>query len=234
MRQSTLALVGAGIGVVMLAAGCSSSKSAPGPAPATTSAAKAPLAEAALQGLWLSPAEINTVMGATDMEVAGTYNTFVDDTKTVPDKACRVTAIDADVDSYADSGWTAMREQSLRERGPHPAHYADQVVVLFPSADKAAAFYTATAQRWPACENREFTRTPPGKTSQQWTVGPISNNSGTLSNNITEQGGSGELCERAVTVSNNVAVDISTCSHSNAAGTAINIAHQIAAKVAKQ
>ncbi len=232
MRQPTAALVGAGIGVVMLAAACSSSKSAP--APTATSSPKPPVAEAALQGLWLSPQEINTAMGATDMSVAGTYTTFVDDSKTVPDKACRITAIDADADSYADSGWTAMREQSLRERVSHPVHYADQVVVLFPSADKAAAFYTATAQRWPACQNREFTRTPPGKTSQQWTVGPISNTGGTLSNNVTEQGGSGELCERALTVSNNVAIDISTCSHGNAAGTAINIAHQIAAKVAKQ
>ncbi len=232
MLQPTAALVAASIGVVTLAAACSSSKGAS--APTTTSAAKPPIAEAALQGLWLSPQEINTAMGATDMSVAGTYTTFVDDSKTVPDKACRVTAIDADIDSYADSGWRAMREQSLRERGPHPAHYADQVVVLFPSADKAAAFYTATAQRWPACENREFTRTPQGKTSQQWTVGSISNSGGTLSNNISEQGASGELCERAVTVSNNVAVDISTCSHGNAAGTAVNIAHQIAAKVGKQ
>jgi serine/threonine kinase PknH len=232
MRQPTTAVVVASIGVVVLAAGCSSSKQA-GPASPTTSSAKPPVAEAALEGLWLSPADINTAMGATGMTVAGTYTTFVDDSGTVPDKDCRVTAIDADADSYADSGWTAVREQSLRERGHHSAHYADQAVVLFPSADKAAAFYTATAQRWPACSNRQFTRTPAGQPSQQWTVGPISNTSGTLSNTITEQGDSGEVCERAVTVSNNVAIDISTCSHGNASGTSVNIAHQIAAKVNK-
>lgn len=232
MRQPMAALAVASIGVVVLAAACNSSKQA-GPASTTTSS-RPPVAEAALEGLWLSPAEINTAMGATAMAVAGRYTTFVDDSAVVPDKACRITSIDADVDSYADSGWTAMREQSLRERGPHPAHYADQVVVLFPSADKAAAFFTATAQRWPACTNRQFTRTPPGGASQQWAVGPISNASGTLSNTITEQGGSGETCERALTVSDNVAIDISTCSHGNASGTAINIAHQIAAKVGKQ
>ncbi len=231
MRPSRAASLFA-VGAVLLLAGCHSGKQA-GPTPTTTSSSKPPVAEAALEGLQLSPADINTAMGATDMTVSGTYNTFVDDTKIVADQACRVTAIDADTDSYAGSGWTAMREQSLRERGHHAAHYADQAVVLFPSADKAAAFYTTTAQRWPACSNRQFTRTPAGVAAQQWAVGPISNTNGTLSNVITEQGGSGEICERAVTVSNNVAVDISTCSHTNAAGTAINIAHQIAAKVSK-
>jgi hypothetical protein len=233
MRQPTAAAIVAGIGVVVLAAGCSGSKQA-GSASTTTSSAKPPVAEAALEGLWLSAADINTAMGTTGMTVAGTYTTFVDDSGIVPDKACRITAIDADSDSYADSGWTAMREQSLRERGHHAGHYADQAVVLFPSVDKAAAFYTATAQRWPACSNRDFTRTPAGQPSQQWTVGSISNAGGTLSNTITEQGGSGEICERAVTVTNNVAIDISTCSHSNTSGTAVNIAHQIAAKVNKQ
>jgi hypothetical protein len=232
MRQQAAAVV-ASIGAVVLVAGCSSGKQS-SPASTTTSASKPPVAEAALEGLLLSPADINTAMGATAMTVAGKYTTFVDDTNTVPDKACRITAIDADIDSYADSGWTAMREQSLRERGPHAPHYADQTVVLFPSADKAAAFYTVTAQRWPACTNREFTRTPAGGTPQQWMAGAISNSGGTLSNTITEQGGSGEVCERAVTVSDNVAVDISTCSHGNAAGTAVSIARQVVAKVNKQ
>jgi serine/threonine-protein kinase len=216
----------------MLVAGCHSGKQA-GPASTTTTPAKPPVVETALEGFLLTPADINTAMGATDMTVSGSYQTFVDDSGVVADKACRITVIDADTDSYADSGWTAVREHSLRERGQHSAHYADQAVVLFPSADKAAAFFTSTAQRWPACSNRQFTRTPKGAAPQQWAVGPISNSGGTLSNTITEQGGSGEVCERAVTVTDNVAVDVSTCSHTNASGTAVNIAHQIAAKVNK-
>jgi serine/threonine kinase PknH len=229
MRQPKAVVVVA-VSVAMLVAGCHSSKQA-GPSSTTTTPAKPPVAEGALEGFLLSAADINTAMGAKDMTVAGSYTTFVDDSGVVADKACRITAIDADTDSYADSGWTAVREQSLRERGHHSAHYADQAVVLFPTADKAAAFYTATAQRWPACSNRQFTRTPKGVAPQQWAVGPINNTSGTLSNTITEQGGTGEVCERAVTVSDNVAVDVSTCSHGNAAGTSVNIAHQIAAKV---
>jgi serine/threonine-protein kinase len=231
MRQPKVAVVVA-VSVVMLVAGCHSGKQA-GPASTTTTPAKPPVAETALDGFLLSPADVNTAMGATDMTVSGSYKTLVDDSGVVADKACRITAIDADTDSYADSGWTAVREQSLRERDRHSAHYTEQAVVLFPSADKAAAFYTATAQRWPACSNRQFTRTPKGGASQQWAVGPISNSGGTLSNTTTEQGGSGEVCERAVTVADNVAVDVSTCSHTNASGTAVNIAHQIAAKVNK-
>jgi hypothetical protein len=85
MRQPTAAVIVASIGVVVLAAGCGGSKQA-GPASTTTSSAKAPVAEAALEGLWLSPADINTAMGATGMTVAGTYTTFVDDSGTVPDR----------------------------------------------------------------------------------------------------------------------------------------------------
>ena len=39
------------------------------------------------------------------------------------------------------------------------ASSVDQVVVLFSSAHDADAFFTASAQRWPACSNRQYTYT---------------------------------------------------------------------------
>jgi PknH-like extracellular domain len=63
-----------------------------------------------------------------------------------------------------------------------------------------------------------------------WTVGPVSNTNGTLSATRPQVGGNGWTCQRALTVANNVAIDVSACSYTQS-DSAINIAHQIAAKV---
>jgi PknH-like extracellular domain len=62
-----------------------------------------------------------------------------------------------------------------------------------------------------------------------YSVGPIVKIRDTLS---TIRGGEGPACQRALTVSNNVAIDIAACPN-NPGNTAIKIADQIAAKVAK-
>ena len=68
----------------------------------------------------------------------------------------------------------------------------------------------------------------PGFESKIETIGPVSNANGTLTATITSSVDP-VLCERALTVANNVAIDIAACG--TALGAAINIAHQIAAKV---
>jgi hypothetical protein len=65
-----------------------------------------------------------------------------------------------------------------------------------------------------------------------WTVGPIANTNGTLSTTRTLEGGNGWACQRALTVRNNVAIDVAACS-ANPADAAVNIADQIAAKVGR-
>jgi len=88
------------------------------------------------------------------------------------------------------------------------------------------------AKRWPACSNRTYIDNAPNETST-WNVGTVSNADGTLSVNLTEEGANGWGCQRALTIANNVAIDVLACSYSPA-DAAVNIAHQIAAKVAKQ
>jgi hypothetical protein len=50
----------------------------------------------------------------------------------------------------------------------------------------------------------------------------------------TQEGGNGWTCQRALTVRNNVAVDIATCGFSQSGSPAKDIAIQIAAKVNSQ
>jgi serine/threonine-protein kinase len=183
----------------------------------------------ALDGLLLSPDQIGTAMGATAMTVTVTPTVMYDDSAEVADKACLPLASGAEAPVYAGSGWSAFREQALHDAGATFTHTAIQSVVLFSSAHDADAFFTASAQSWPACSNRQYTHTAAGKT-QVLTVGPVSTTNGTLSATITGGKGLTGFCERALAVANNVAIDVDACSHGQS-DAAVTIAGQIAAKV---
>jgi serine/threonine kinase PknH len=66
--------------------------------------------------------------------------------------------------------------------------------------------------------------------------GPVSNTNGTLSATKTQVAptvsvnGSPLFCQRALTLANNVVIDVEACS-STQSDAAVNIAHQISAKV---
>ena len=106
------------------------------------------------------------------------------------------------------------------------------------SAVNAGAFFTASTQRWLACANRQLTATDRGNPSVGiWAVGPVLNTNGILSATKTLVSLNGNpsdgrrTCRRALTVANNVAIDINACAFGLPADAAIDIAHQIAAKV---
>jgi hypothetical protein len=61
------------------------------------------------------------------------------------DKDCLFVAAAAEAPVYAGSGWTAVRGQYLTEPGAGVDHLVAQLVVSFPSANDAGAFFTASA-----------------------------------------------------------------------------------------
>jgi serine/threonine-protein kinase len=212
------------------------------PTTSTTAPTTAPpVAAAALDGLLLSPDRINTAMGTTGMTVAGTYTTMDDPssfTADGADKGCLPVIWAAQAPAYAASAFSAYLGKWLHE----PAEFADfvhaahQDVVLFSSAHDAEAFFTASTQSWLACSNRQLTlNVRAGKPAQMWTVGPVSNTNGILSatTNIAPPY-RWDRCQRALTVANNVVIDISACSKNQTdslSASAVNIARQIAARV---
>ena len=152
-----------------------------------------------------------------------------DDSANIPDKDCRFT-IPAQASVYNGSGWIATRRQDLSDS----SHDIWQAVVSFPSANDAARFFSASAQRWPACSMRQFLYISPGQPDMTWTFEPIAITNGTLSTTATKKDAGGWACQRALTVSNNVAIDVAVYTTNPAHGIAFNVADQIAAKVAKQ
>jgi serine/threonine kinase PknH len=206
----------------------------PPPPPPVTSQPASPVSVAALDGLLLSPDQIGTAVGVTGIVVQGTYTDLFDDSATVADVNCRAVDSVQDASTYANSGWTAVRRQQLQvpAQGDAFTFVMKQGVASFPSANAAAALFTTVTQRWTDCSNRRYTVT--GPQGGGLTTGPISNSDGTLSITETAEGGNGWACQRALTVANNVAIDVVTCSFNPTTDSAANIAHQIAAKVPTQ
>jgi PknH-like extracellular domain len=222
------------VGVCLLSAACATtpnSETTTTPLRASASAAAtAPAATAALEGLLPNPADVNTTMGATGMTVSGVANTMWDDSAEMKDADCRFADGPAMAPVYAGSGFTAVRGAVLQEPGDTSPHYAGMTVVAFPSPDGAASFFTDSAQRWPACSNRQYTDAMAGSPPAVWTVGPVTHTNGILSTTKTQLDVNAWACQRALTVRNNVAIDVIACS-TNPSTSAVRIAHQIAAKV---
>ena len=231
MRYVTAMLAGAGI--CMLTVGCieggSQETKTSTTRSTTTTTTVPPLVHTALPGLLLSPEQVNAAMAATEMSVTRTHFAMSDDSASMEPRECLALDGAAQEQVYAGSGFTAERDQTLQE-GDEFTHYVQQAVVLFPSAKQAGAFFTASAQQWPACH--QYTHPQSGSL---WEVGPISNTNGMLSTTSTQQNASapGWGCGRALAARNNVVVDVNTCS-ANPADSAVTIANQIAAKVPTQ
>ncbi|QZA06193.1 sensor domain-containing protein [Mycolicibacter heraklionensis] len=216
----------------VLAAGCGRpggvlKPAATTPTSPTTTHAVAPVAEDALRALLLTPEQINPIMAATDMAVTRTHTALSDDSATMQPQECLAIDGAAQAPVYADSGYTGVREQALSE-GDDFEHFVEQAVVAFPSAQQAAAFFADAARQWPACH--EYSHLQSGTT---WTAGPIVNADGMLSTVATQDNAGNDVswaCGRALTVANNVVVDVNTCS-ADPKDSAVVIAGQIAAKV---
>lgn len=228
MRVSwALSLVVAG-GV--LAAGCGSHHLTVLPnttssAPTTTLAA--PVAEDALRALLLTPEQVNAIMAATGMAVTRTHTALSDDSATMEPRECLAVDGAAQEQIYAGSRYIGVREQAMSE-GDDFEHFAEQAVIAFPSAAKAAAFFAESAAQWPACH--EYRHVQSGST---WIAGPITNTDGMLSTVATQDNAGNDAswaCGRALTAVNNVVIDVNTCS-ADPTDTAVVIAGQIAAKV---
>ena len=226
MRHFAATFVVSGVG--MLVAGCGGSNHA-GPTSTTTvtSLIPRPVVERELESLLLTPAQINPLMGASGMAVIRKHDAMSDDSATMKPIECLAIDGSAQVPVYANSGFTAERDQALND-GNNFTHYAEQAVVLFPTTKQAKVFFISSGLRWPACH--QYTHT---QSRTEWTVAPISDANGALSTISTQQEAKtgGWACGRALAVKNNVIVDVNTCSP-NPANSAVDIANQIVAKVA--
>ncbi|CQD16747.1 pknM [Mycobacterium lentiflavum] len=237
---------------VMLAAACDSNgggTGTPSLSSPPTSASKQAVAPAALVDLLLTPADVDSVLGVTGSRTDKVSDSLQEDPTAgmgpkgfrFPEECLYITG-PALAPVYANSGSTSVHGERITEPtggSGESSPDANQYVVMFPAAQQASAFFSTSAQRWPACANRQGT-VPDGANSPgfQWTVGPVSNQNGVLSTtvsvNLIKDGEHiVKTCQRALTVRNNVAIDVDGC-RQNPGNVGVDIANLIAGKVDKQ
>ncbi|MCV6965494.1 sensor domain-containing protein [Mycobacterium intermedium] len=189
-----------------------------------------------LEGLLLDSAEINRELGATSMKVWFNAKVMWDWSKSITDKDCL--AVDGPAQSavYNGTGWTAVRGQRLDDSvddSKRRKHYAIQAIVAFPTARDSNKFFNDQVKSWNACSNRRFRDANPNQPDTVWTVAGVSNDNGTLTTSQVQEGGDGWTCQRALTVRNNISIDVVTCAYSLPGRVAVDIVDKIVTKAAK-
>jgi hypothetical protein len=252
MRQLSAAIAIAAAGMLVVSCGGDKQSSSPSSSSssASTTATKPPLAQGALAGLLLSPADIDAALGVTGSKSDKSIDALRTDNPAdvfpksykFPDECLYITGA-AEASVYGTSTPTALKGEhdvaNLPPGSNDPDPEVTQVVLLYPSADQANAFFTASTQKWPACANRQDTAPADGDTPAiTWKVGPVNNANGVLSTTTSISATKNgqvftQSCQRALTARNNVVIDIESC-RKDPGDVAVGVANQIAGKVDKQ
>ena len=179
-----------------------------------------PTTAESLPALLLSAPEVAAALDGDELTITSDVSRMWNDSHTSTDggrvdaAGCLAIVGAAQQGVYADSGWTGMHGQVLREppTAPQWSHYTVQAVVLFPTAAAAVDFFTKSQSSWAGCSDRELTYPQAPAPEQLWSVGPSRTSLGVLTVSRTQRGPQRWFCQRALTVRASVAVDVEACS----------------------
>jgi eukaryotic-like serine/threonine-protein kinase len=195
-----------------------------------TSTGPPPVPVSALPAMLLPPDQVAGIVGSQKMVVYDSETLPYDSVGFFSDPQCVGVWMPAEHAAYAATGWTAVQAQRLRDDSDKPfGHEVMQTVVAFPSAAVAQKAFADQAARWSSCAGRSFTIGAPNPT-QHRTFGPLSNTGGILAIASTLDGTLHEVCQHALTVRNNLAIDVAAC-RIDATNQGIDVLNAIAAKV---
>ena len=167
-----------------------------------------------LADLMLPAADVGAALSADTMVVTRDVTAlWVDSTRVAEGVDCLAVTGAAQRGVYADSGWTAVHGQVLRDppTSQEWSHFATQAVVLFNSARAAEEFLARSRGSWAGCSDRELTYQQQLAPEQLWSVGPAGFESGVLTVSRQQRSPQRWSCQRALTVHGQVAVDVEAC-----------------------
>lgn len=193
------------------------------PPPRTT------LAESDLDGVLLSTTTLDGILGTTGLKVTVDTDQMQDQSNAVVDTDCLGAAFGAQEPVYAKSGWTAVRDQVVREPGEHNEHWLEQAVVLYPSADEAKQFLAKSQSDWAKCQGTLITFSDSDEV-QVWNLTDVTVDGSTISQMSTPGADNAGGCHHAMAVAANVIVETWACGNS-VTDEAVTIANDIVAKI---
>ncbi len=171
-----------------------------------------PIPAERLSALLLSPADINSVMGSSTMQPGKPIVAMDTSSVTLSLPDCQGTLYTTQDPVYAGTGYSAISGLVSSEPGDNYDHWVNQAVVLFPSANKAKDFLQTSTDKWKSCAGKTVTVTNKGKT-YRWTFAQLQGSPPKMTVMDTQEGGEGWECQRAMSVANNVIVDVNACGY---------------------
>lgn len=180
---------------------------------AMPSAPLPPTTAASLPTLLLSAADVAAATGH-DVVVTREVSQPWNDGGHFAAPGCLAVTGAAQREAYADTDWTAMHGQVLRDPPAAPAwsHYAVQAVTLFPTPQAATDFFAKSRDGWAGCSNRELTYTQQPAPDQVWSIGSARSEADVLTVSRMQLRPQRWSCQRALSVRGAVAVDVEACS----------------------
>ncbi|HTX94964.1 MAG TPA: sensor domain-containing protein, partial [Mycobacterium sp.] len=185
-----------------------------------------------LSALLLSPSDVNSVMGASNIQPGKPIRNMDTSARTLSSPECQGALYTTQESVYAGTGYTGMSELLSAEPGDNNDHWVDQAVVAFPSADKAKDFLQTSADKWKPCAGQTVTVTNQGKT-YRWTLAQLVGSPPKITMMQTQEGAGGWECQHAMSVANNVIVDVNACGY-HISDQGAQIADKIVGKVDNQ
>jgi hypothetical protein len=170
-----------------------------------------PLDEAKLDEVLLSVEALNRIVGSTGMEVASELDEMTDHSAEVSDPDCLGAVYGAEEPVYAGTGWTAMRDQLVREPDEDNDHWVEQTAVLYPSAENAQAFFADSTFTWQDCANAAI---GVGEGNYLWELDDVGVGDTLITQRTTQEGADGWACQHALSVVSNLTVEAWACGYS--------------------
>ncbi|WP_421843947.1 sensor domain-containing protein [Mycobacterium sp.] len=170
---------------------------------------------AALDGLLLPPEQLNSLLKTTGLAVQTSKKVMYHSQTTAND--CGGSIWTAWGPAYNGSGWVAVRHKYLNDSvaSSRATIKVFQSVVSFPLPVDANAFFRKQVAAWPTCNDRHLEARDLDEARSPdffWKISEATEHDGTLTMARTQEDTDGRwACERALTVRNNVVIDVNVC-----------------------
>jgi serine/threonine protein kinase len=174
-------------------------------APPTSTARR--VGEDRLSSVLLTADEGNVIMGSTAMEDFGGQTNLDPNVFPVSNPDCLGAAHIVQPAVYADSGYTAVKFDVLREQGERYTHSIEQGVTTFPAADQALSFVQASGAKWKACAGQ----TVDEGSGFTWTFANFAGDPPKISLIMNRHNARGWACQRALSAVWNLVIDVKAC-----------------------
>lgn len=158
----------------------------------------------------LSAEEINSIMGAANMEMVESSETMLDHSADVSDPACLGALYNAEELVYEDSGWTDVVDEVLTQRQDNADQWVEQTAVRFPSGEDASSFYESSKSQWQECVDREVSVFD-GEYVVTWAFEAMTVADTMISQSARQLDSGGWTCQHAMSAVSEVVVEASAC-----------------------